>query len=287
MQMKGIFYLIFSGLLFLTACSKDDLSPEDKLPLAVEKDFFQRFGDVPITSRNFFNGMNPKEIEINFTNKENNEASAYYVEDQWKLTITEIKDLNKLPAPVLSSFKSSPYGEISPQKIENIECVERSELAHQLYDIKFTYPVKDVENLYHELLFNEDGYMFPVFNYQLNEQRWFKYLEEDQLEFIREHYAQADIRTFLNDMGNNSYLFLQSDTLKLIAFDNDNSWRKTTYRLSLDTAIPDKVEKQLKADDPNFHYTEIYYTESPTGNAYTFIDGNSDVRLGYIIGENI
>lgn len=285
--MKGIFYLIFSGLLFLTACSEEDLSPENKLPLAVEKDFLQRFGDVAITSRNFFNGTNPKEIEINFTNKENNEASAYYIEGQWKLTITEIKDLSKLPDPVLSSFKSSPYGEISPQKIENIERVERSELAHQLYDIKFTYPVKDAENMYHELLFNEDGYMFPVFNYQLNEQRWFRCLEECQLEFIREHYSNADIRTFLNDMGNNSYLFLQSDTLKFIAFDNDNSWRKTTYRLSLDTAIPDQVQKHLKADDPNFHYTEIYYMESPTGNAYTFIDGNSDIRLGHIIGENI
>ena len=47
------------------------------------------------------------------------------------------------------------------------------------------------------------------------------------------------------------------------------------------------MARVLKRDNPDFVYTNLYYIESPEGNAYLFQDKNDDRELGYTIAEDI
>lgn len=47
------------------------------------------------------------------------------------------------------------------------------------------------------------------------------------------------------------------------------------------------MARVLKRDNPDFVYTNLYYIESPEGNAYFFQDKNDDRELGYTIAEDI
>ena len=78
-------------------------------------------------------------------------------------------------------------------------------------------------------------------------------------------------------------LFLLEERLKTDYY----FWKETRYEISLDTKVPDNVARVLKRDNPDFVYTNLYYIESPEGNAYFFQDKNDDRELGYTIAEDI
>ena len=77
-------------------------------------------------------------------------------------------------------------------------------------------------------------------------------------------------------------LFLLEERLKLIII-----FGKRQGMISLDTKVPDNVARVLKRDNPDFVYINLYYIESPEGNAYLFQDKNDDRELGYTIAEDI
>jgi len=81
-------------------------------------------------------------------------------------------------------------------------------------------------------------------------------------------------------------------TLKFVSFRGEVEtdyyfWKETRYEISLDTKVPDNVARVLKRDNPDFVYINLYYIESPEGNAYLFQDKNDDRELGYTIAEDI
>lgn len=275
--------LIAVLILHLTACDSDNLSHEmqKELPVAVQHDFKQRYGNALIS---FCNNYSEGIQEIKFTDKMNNLISAFYKDDKWKLSITKFESFKKLPVEIQLSFKSSPYADA---KIEEIERIERCEFSHTLYRFYFQFPRKGSIGVVHEVLMNEDGLLIQTFNYQLNNQRWFVGLEKEQLAFITEHYIDADIRAYLNDLGYDSYYFIENKQLKQISFDNDNKWKETRYELSEDTKLPDNILLWLQKNDAEFNYTKIVYIESPSGNAYLLVDEKSENDKGYIIGEHI
>lgn len=110
--------------------------------------------------------------------------------------------------------------------------------------------------------------------------------------FIYKKYDGSEIRGYQNNGGYYDYFVLHNDTLKFVSFRGEVEtdyyfWKETRYEISLDTKVPDNVARVLKRDNPDFVYTNLYYIESPEGNAYFFQDKNDDRELGYTIAEDI
>lgn len=279
----------FFVMLSILACSEENFPQiEKQLPVAVMRDFAQRFGDVSIASYTIYS----EDIEIKFTDAGQNQSTAFYVDNQWSMTVTNLSDLEKLPRLISKQLSQTPYAKLNPEQILGIERIERRELSHVLYTLKFTYPYHEYQRMYHEVLLNEDGTQLLVRRECSNDQRNFVSLVQSELDYIQVHYAGADIRGYINDGGDDCFLFVHDGILKQIYFDNTNrnrpeewSWKKTISPLPVDASIPASVLAHLKATDPTFHYTEVFFIETPDGNGYMFIDGESANRLGYTIGD--
>lgn len=279
MDSKLLIMSVSAFLLSLAACDSDEsFKKADKIPAVVLRDFNQRHGGAIISS---YHPFSDNTQEINFTDREKNKASTYYENDEWVSSITQINDTSLLPKIVRKKFEET----YPNAPIEEIKRIERREISYTLYYFSFTYPKKNSLNLTHVVLMNEDGYMFPVFHYPLNEY-WFQVsLREKQLDFIKKRYPDADIRSYFNS-GEDTYFVIQNDTLKKISFrNNSDKWKETRYELSPTTVLPQKVIDKLRKIHPGFHYTQIIYVESPQGNCYLLSDMDADDELGYFISE--
>lgn len=88
-------------------------------------------------------------------------------------------------------------------------------------------------------------------------------------------------------------LSLHNDTLKFVSFRGEDEtdyyfWKETNGMKSVQISkVPDNMARVLKRNNPDFVYTNLYYIESPEGNAYFFQDKNDDRELGYTIAEDI
>lgn len=280
MSTKVFWGIAFAFIVGLVACDSDEgKNDTEPLPAAVKQDFEQRYGAAVVTS---FHTLAFGIQELNFTDKENDRASAFYENGRWKLSVTQLDDKVHLPAEVRNSFENSPYAQAH---IEAMERIERIELSHALYRFCFKFPLHHTPDMTHEVFMNEDGILLHTFHYTLVDPRWFVSLEEEQLNFIKEHYPQADIRAYHYVLGCDTYFFMQDGTLKQIAFRNDNQWKETCYELPADTALPPHITDWLRKNDPAFRYTQVNYIESPSGHAYWLVNKEADDEKGYILGE--
>lgn len=289
MNTKRITYFCFvlACILFvgLVACDKEDQMIEDEIPVRVKNDFLHRYPSAEITKYQIY----LRESQIDFIDKDQNEASIWYEGDTWKMTHTKVADYFQLPAKVQTTFMNSKYRDA---KIEYICKTEREGIDRALYMFHFLYNWKTVENIEHYFFLNDDGLYLETLTWKPNDSRWFVDLPEDHFDFIKEKYKGADIRGYLNNGGIYEYIVLHNDTLKYISFSGKVAtdlgfWRKTKYEISLDTKVPKNVLKVLKQDNPELIYTNLYYIEAPEGNAYFFQDQNDDRDIGYTISENI
>lgn len=131
-----------------------------------------------------------------------------------------------------------------------------------------------------------------VYTWTPNDPTWFVDLPKAHFDFIYKKYDGSEIRGYQNNGGYYDYFVLHNDTLKFVSFRGEVEtdyyfWKETRYEISLDTKVPDNVARVLKRDNPDFVYTNLYYIESPEGNAYLFQDKNDDRELGYTIAEDI
>ena len=84
-------------LMCITACDKENPTIEDGIPAAIKSDFSKRYPSAEITSfMNYSDGID----QIEFKDPEQNEALISYVNDSWKMTYTEISDIQQLPIEV-------------------------------------------------------------------------------------------------------------------------------------------------------------------------------------------
>lgn len=288
--MKQIYslYYTLACILFLsiTACEKDNQVTEEEIPAGIKSDFAERCPSAEISAyQDYSDGIS----QIDFVDKEQNEASIWYVNENWKMTHTKVADFYQLPAEAQESFINAKY---YGAKIEDIYKTERAGMSKSLYTLHFKYRWKKVENMEHYVFINDDGMYLATLMSRPNDPSRFVNLPEDHFNFINEKYNGAEIRGYVNNGGYHVYFVSHKDTLKYVSLrglemaDRD-FWSETRYEISLDTEIPDNVAEVLKRDDPGFVYTNLYYVETPGGNAYFFQDKNSDSDLGYTISEDI
>lgn len=273
--------IAFAFIVGLVACDSNEWKDEtEQLPAAVKQDFEQRYGGAAVVTS--FHALACGIHELDFTDKENGQASAFYEDEQWKLSVTQIDNMDHLPPAVRNGLEESPYAQA---QMEEMERMERRELSYALYRFCFKFPLHHTPDVVHEVFMNEDGVLLHTFHYNLVDQRWFVSLKDEQLNFIKEHYAQADIRAYLHVSEGDTYFFTHEGRLKQITFRNDNQWKETRFELPADTPLPTHVTDWLQKNDPTFRYTQVHYIESPSGNAYWLVDKNADNEKGYILGE--
>lgn len=287
MKRTACFYHVLACMLLIciTACDRDNSKIEDEIPTAIKNDFSERNPSAKIKTTQMYSD---DLYLIEFTDQEQNEAMTWYADDTWKMTYTEIPDLQQLPTEVQNTFYTLGYGDA--QNVEIFK-TERDGIAKGLYTLHFQYRWKKVENMEHYIFINNDGFYLTKFTWIPNDTRWFPTLPEVHLDFIAKKYNGAEIRGYINNGGYFEYFILHNNTLKCVSLRGEDEtdrefWRETRYELSIDTKIPENVARVLKHNDPDFTYTHLYYIESEEGNAYFFQDKKRDNELGYTISEN-
>ena len=280
-----VYYVLVCMLLCFTACDKHNSSIEDEIPAAIKSDFSKRSPSAEITA---FNNHSNNICQIEFLDKEQNEASTWYDNEDWKMTYTQISDIQQLPFEVLSAFMDTQYRDV---KNIDISKTERAGIDTGLYMIHFLYHRKNVENVEHNVFISEDGLLLSTFTWKPNDTRWFVNLPQDHFDFITEKYNGAEIKGYVNNAGEHEYFILHNDTIKYVTFGGTVStdwgfWRETRYELNKNTKTPDNVATALTHIDPDFTYTNLYYIESNDGNWYFFQDKTRDNELGYNIRED-
>lgn len=269
----------------LSACNKEDGAIED-IPRAIRNDLARRFPEIEIGNYQ----LGPDGLsQINFTDKQQNEASVWYADEIWKMTHTKIEQLQQLSPAARSTFENSGYGDAS---LLDIYQTEREGMEKSLYTLHFRYRWHKVENVEHYLFINDDGRLLATFTWIPNDPSANVKLPKAHFDFIAQKYKGAEVRGYVNNGGSHEYFILHRDTLKYVFFGGEVAtdkgfWKETTYELRIDTQVPENVARRLKQDDPDFIYTNLYYIESEAGNAYLFQDKNRENELGYRIAENI
>lgn len=284
MKRVTFFYYIMACLLVvcITACDEDEPLIEDEIPETIKADFSKRHPSAKITNYQEYSSSS----QIDFIDQDQNEASIWYVDDIWKMTHTKIADFNQLSLEAQVTFENSKY---RFAQFEDIYKTEREGMDRSLYTLHFLYQWKNVKDMTHYVFLNDDGMLLTVYTWTPNAPTWFVNLPKTHFDFIERKYDGAEIRGYQNNGGYYDYFVLHNDTLKFVSFRGEvetdcGFWKETRYEISLDTKIPENVARVLKRDNPDFVYTNLYYIESPGGNAYFFQDKNDDQELGYTIG---
>lgn len=287
MKRVPFFYYIMACLLSIciTACDKEEQLIEDEIPEMIKVDLSKRYPSVEILNYQEYSNFS----QINVIDKDQNEASIWYVDDIWKMTHTKIADFNQLSLEAQTAFENTKY---RFAQFENIYKTEREGMDRSLYTLHFLYQWKNVKDMTHYVCLNDDGMFLAVYTWTPNDPTWFVDLPKAHFDFIYKKYDGSEIRGYQNNGGYYDYFVLHNDTLKFVSFRGEVEtdyyfWKETRYEISLDTKVPDNVARVLKRDNPDFVYINLYYIESPEGNAYFFQDKNDDRELGYTIAEDI
>lgn len=288
MKRTNCFYYVLVCVLFMciTACDKENSTIEENIPAIMKSDFSERYPSAKITTfQNYSDGL----YQINFIDKEQNQAFIWYINETWGMTYTKINDIDQLPPKTLSTFQNSGYGDA---QIIDIYKTERVGIEKGLYTLHFKYSWKKIENMEHYVFINDDGLFLTTFTSTPNDPSSIVKLPESHFDFIAEKYNGAEIRGYINNGGAHEYFILHEGTIKYIFFGGETAtdkgfWKETRYELSKDVEIPANVVSVLKQNAPDFTYTNIYYIESDSGNKYLFQDKNHESELGYYIGEAI
>jgi len=276
--------------ILITSCIEESrLDAEADLPQAIRNDFSKRYSAAEIID--VYGNTSSGWCQINFIDREQNLVSATYENETWAMAYTTIEHLCRLPVKVQQAFEQAGY--VDAHTIENIYKTERAGIERPAYTIHFLYRWKDSDNVTHNITIDEDGLLLDLVGYGYIDPRMgvTYILPESHLGFIAGRYKGAEIRGYVYDMGMHHYFILHGNTVKHVFFGGEietdyRFWRETKYEISIDTAVPENVIEALKQMDPAFTYTNLYYIESETGNAYHFENRNHKQNLGYQIGEN-
>ena len=98
--------------------------------------------------------------QINVIDKDQNEASIWYVDDIWKMTRTKIADFNQLSLEAQTVFENSKY---RFAQFENIYKTEREGMDRSLYTLHFLYQWKNVKDMTHYVCLNDDGMFLAIY----------------------------------------------------------------------------------------------------------------------------
>lgn len=220
MKRVPFFYYIMACLLSIciTACDKEEQLIEDEIPEMIKADLSKRYPSVEILNYQEYSNFS----QINVIDKDQNEASIWYVDDIWKMTRTKIADFNQLSLEAQTVFENSKY---RFAQFENIYKTEREGMDRSLYTLHFLYQWKNVKDMTHYVCLNDDGMFLAVYTWTPNDSTWFVDLPKAhfdlsirnmtvlKLEDIR---IMEDIMIILSFITTPLNLFLLEERLKLI-----------------------------------------------------------------------
>jgi hypothetical protein len=162
MKRVPFFYYIMACLLSIciTACDKEEQLIEDEIPEMIKADLSKRYPSVEILNYQEYSNFS----QINVIDKDQNEASIWYVDDIWKMTHTKIADFNQLSLEAQTVFENSKY---RFAQFENIYKTEREGMDRSLYTLHFLYQWKNVKDMTHYVCLNDDGMFLAVYTWTL------------------------------------------------------------------------------------------------------------------------
>ncbi len=158
MKRVPFFYYIMACLLSIciTACDKEEQLIEDEIPEMIKADLSKRYPSVEILNYQEYSNFS----QINVIDKDQNEASIWYVDDIWKMTHTKIADFNQLSLEAQTVFENSKY---RFAQFENIYKTEREGMDRSLYTLHFLYQWKNVKDMTHYVCLNDDGMFLAIY----------------------------------------------------------------------------------------------------------------------------
>ena len=280
--------------LALSSCNSENETPTNygSLPEVIANDFSNRYSANHIekvyTGTGFYRHTGQQETYVYSKDKAVDELLVVYVDNVWNRSILTLSDINKLPDNVQQSL----YRELpSSSKYEFLRIKEMTQacISGKLYEL--CYIVQDSsmdKNWIHTLVIDSEGTVLKSCDYELNDNAYVRPFPTD-IDWISEHYKDATLLGYINDLGYDNYLIMHDGVLKSVLFDSNNpdaKWNETRYALPKGTAIPSHVLDTLHTKYPDFTYTEVFVIENSGGHFYLFTDGTRADRLGHYIEAN-
>ena len=279
--------------LVLSSCNSENETPVNynSLPEVIAKDFNNRYGTNNIkqvyTGTEFYRHTGHQETFVHCKDKAGNELLVVYVDNVWNRSMLTLSDINKLPDNVQKILSNElPDTAYEFWKIKEIS---QACISGKYYEL--CYIVQDSsmnKNWLHTLVIDSEGTVLKSCEYELNNNAYVRPFSTD-IDWISEHYRDATVLAYVNDLGCDNYLIMHNGVLKSVLFDSNNldaKWKETRYALPEGTAVSSHVLDTLHTKYPDFTYTEVFVVENPGGNFYLFIDGTRADRLGHYIETN-
>ncbi|WP_444392219.1 hypothetical protein [Prevotella sp.] len=262
------------------------------MPEVIAKDFNNRYGTNNIeqvyTGTDFYRHTGQQETYVYCKDKAGNELLVVYVDNVWNRSVLTLSDINNLPDNVRQRF----YKEL-PQSVKyefwKIKEITQACISGKNYEL--CYIVQDSsmnKNWIHTLVIDSEGMVLKSCEYELNDNAYVRPLPTD-IDWISEHYRDATVLGYINDLGYDNYLIMHNGVLKSVLFDShniDSKWKETRYALPEGTTVPSRVLDTLHTKHPDFTYTEVSVIENQCGIFYLFTDGTRADRLGHYIEAN-
>ena len=279
--------------LVLSSCNSENETPinYNSLPEVIANDFNNRYGANNIehiyTGTDFYRHTGQQETYVYCKDKPGNELLVVYVDNVWNRSMLTLSDINKLPDNVQKLLSNElPDTAYEFWKIKEIS---QACISGKYYEL--CYIVQDSsmnKNWLHTLVIDSEGTVLKSCEYELNNNAYVRPFSTD-IDWISEHYRDATVLAYVNDLGCDNYLIMHNGVLKSVLFNSNNldaKWKETRYALPEGTAVSSHVLDTLHTKYPDFTYTEVFVVENPGGNFYLFIDGTRADRLGHYIEAN-
>ena len=283
-------------LLSLGACN--DLEPwpaplsERGLSREVCQDFFSRNGgNVRILEA--YHLQDEGRDVISFRGRDGVEGRSEYLDGTWQMTVRTLDPdrlTASLPLRVIRAFDGlgldTPCFAGSNDRVAEIT---RSGIGHTMYDFMFATDLTGAGNhfLTHYVLINEDGTVLANDNASSNPAEWFRDFDT-ALGYIRDRYADCDVRGHANRSGIDTFYILHDGKMKQVRFHNNfqvnypdirEAWKQTEYELDPMTEVPAGVI------DLCHEWRDSNPEADPAYEKYFFLEDWQGTYYGYQISE--
>lgn len=282
-------------LLSLGACN--DLEPwpaplsERGISREVSQDFFTRNGgNVRILEA--YHLQDEGRDVISFRGRDGVEGRSEYLDGTWQMTVRTLDPdrlTASLPLRVIRAFDGlgldTPCFAGSNDRVAEIT---RSGIGHTMYDFMFATDLTGAGNhfLTHYVLINEDGTVLANDNASSNPAEWFRDFDT-ALGYIRDRYADCDVRGHANRSGIDTFYILHDGKMKQVRFHNNfqvnypdirEAWKETEYEL-------DPAEVPAKVIDLCHEWRDSNPEADPAYEKYFFLEDWQGTYYGYQISE--
>ena len=282
-------------LLSLGACN--DLEPwpapltERGISREVSKDFFTRNGgNVRILEA--YHLQDEGRDVISFRDADGVEGRSEYLDGTWQMTVRSLDPdrlTASLPLSVIRAFDGlgldTPCFAGSNDRVAEIT---RSGIGHTMYDFMFATDLTGAGNqfLNHYVLINEDGTVLANDNASSNPAEWFRDFDT-ALGYIRDRYADCDVRGHANRSGIDTFYILHDGKMKQVRFHNNfqvnypdirEAWEETEYELD-PAEVPARVHELCRI------WRESDPKADPFYEKYFFLEDWQGTYYGYQISE--